>query len=362
MSGFAGICRGGTACLVGCDLFSLATVAIRLTGVTDMASNQLDRTDARRRRREFYIRTVRRAASHMGGRVDRRVERALLERAWLGRSAERLEGYLVDNYQNPVINVQSILARHEFIRELGVDQADLCEDELRWAAHKHQELRRRQQDLQRQHGTDFAGLKTSGVWGPVYDEVMGDADRFADAWTEALQGQPSGALSLVEAACGSANDYRYLVRYGLGPPLSYTGFDLTRTNIENCRRMFPGVDFRVGDVQSIDAHDDSYDWAVVHDLLEHLSPAAMERAVQELCRVARRGVLISFFCMRDVPEHRIQPKGTYHWNELSRDRVEELFARHCSDIGWVHIHPYLVDRYNVTNYYNRRAWTMIARK
>jgi SAM-dependent methyltransferase len=327
-----------------------------------MASSRSGGKDARRRRREFYIRTVRRVASTVGGPIERRVERALLERAWVGASAQYLEGYLVDDYQNPVINVQSIFARHELIRELGVDQADLCEDELRWAAHKHHELRRRQVELQRKHGVDFAELKASGLWRPVYEEVMRDGDRFADAWTAALASQPSGGLSVVEAACGSANDYRFFVRYGLGRLLNYTGFDLTRANIENCRRMFPGVDFRVGDVQSIDAADASYDWAVVHDLLEHLSPAAMERAVEELCRVARRGVLISFFCMSDIPEHRIQPKRTYHWNELSKDRVEQQFARHCSDVRWVQIHPYLVDRYNVANYYNRRAWTMIAHR
>ncbi len=326
-----------------------------------MATSPPGTTDARRRRREFYVRTVRRLSSAVGGPVERRVERALLQRAWVRASAEHLESYLVEDYQNPVINLQSILARHEFVRELGVDQPDLCEDELRWAANKHRELRRRQLDLQRKHGVDFTELKTSGMWGPVYQEILADDDRFAEAWTAALHGQPTGALSVVEAACGSANDYRYLVRYGLGAPLDYHGFDLTRANIDNCRRMFPGVDFRVGDVQAIDAADDSYDWAVVHDLLEHLSPAAMERAVDELCRVARRGVLISFFCMSDIPEHRIQPKGAYHWNELSKDRIQEQFARHCSDIRWVHIHQYLADRYNVTNYAYPRAWTMIAR-
>jgi len=315
----------------------------------------------RRRFREFYARNVRRLASKLGGPAERRVERALLKRAWGTASSERLGGYLVGNYQNPVINIQSILARHEFVRELGVDQPDLCEDELRWAADKNDELRRRQKELQRKHGTSYAGLKRSGVWQPVYEEVMQGGDRFADAWTAALHGQPHGALSVVEAACGSANDYRYLVRYGLGPLLTYTGFDLTRVNIDNCRRMFPGVDFRVGDVQAIDAPDDSYDWAVAHDLLEHLSPSAMERAVDELCRVARRGVLVSFFSMSDIPEHRIQPKGTYHWNELSKDRVEQRFARHCSDIRWVHIPTYLADRYNVKDYYNTKTWTIIAR-
>jgi 2-polyprenyl-3-methyl-5-hydroxy-6-metoxy-1,4-benzoquinol methylase len=57
--------------------------------------------------------------------------------------------------------------------------------------------------------------------------------------------------------------------------------------------MFPRIDFRVGDVQDIQAEDDAYDWALAHDLLEHLSPSAFNRAIDELCRVTRRGVLSS---------------------------------------------------------------------
>jgi acyl dehydratase len=65
--------------------------------------------------------------------------------------------------------------------------------------------------------------------------------------------------------------------------------------------------------------------------------------------------------MRDEPEHNIQPRRTYHVNELSRKRIEERFARHCSDIQWVHVRTMLAERYGFDGYYNGRAWTMIAR-
>ncbi len=169
-------------------------------------------------------------------------------------------------------------------------------------------------------------------------------------------------MSVVEAACGSANDYRYLDRYGMAPLLDYTGFDLTKQNIANAHRMFPDVDFRVGDVQDIEAGGQSYDWAVAHDLLEHLSPSAFNRAIDELCRVTRRGVLISFFYMLDQPEHEITPRRTYHVNALSKDRIAERFARHCSDIQWVHVRTMLAERYGFGDYYNGRAWTIIARR
>jgi hypothetical protein len=127
-----------------------------------------------------------------------------------------------------VINVQSILARHEVIKEIdGGTHDELMEEELRWAVEKHRELRKRQHDLPSEHGVDFREIKQSGKWQAAYDQITGDQDRYAAAWTEALRGRPRRCLSVIEAACGSANDYRYFDRYGLAPLLSYTGFDLT---------------------------------------------------------------------------------------------------------------------------------------
>jgi hypothetical protein len=294
--------------------------------------------------------------------VERRIERYLLERAWVGTKPKRLGRYLVGGFQNPAINVQSILARHEFIREVdGGSHDELMDEELRWAVEKHRTLVMRQGELPAEHGMDLEEIKRSGIWRAEYGQIMADQGRFAVAWTEALRAESGRRLSVIEAACGSANDYRYFVSYGMAPLLSYTGFDLTQKNITNALRMLPDVDFRVGDVQNIEAADNSYDWAVAHDLLEHLSPSAFNRAIDELCRVTRRGVLISFFYMLDTPEHHIQPKRTYHFNELSKDRTGERFAGYCSDIQWVHIRPMLADRYGFGDYYNGRAWTIIAR-
>jgi ubiquinone/menaquinone biosynthesis C-methylase UbiE len=323
---------------------------------------QPSESPARARRRERYSRVARSVGSAIGGPVERRIERYLLQRAWVGTKPKRLGRYLVGSFQNPAINVQSILARHELIREVdGGSHDDLMDEELRWAVEKQRTLVERKRDLPVEHGVDFKEIKRSGIWRATCKEVMTDQDRFAVAWAEALPAAPARRLSVIEPACGSANDYRCLDSYGIAPLLSYTGFDLTQTNITNALRMFPDIDFRVGDVQNIEAADNSYDWAVVHDLLEHLSPSAFNRAIDELCRVSRRGVMISFFYMLDTPDHNILPKRTYHFNELSKDRTEERFARHCSDVQWIHIRPMLADRYGFGDYYNERAWTMIAR-
>ena len=318
------------------------------------------------RRRERNSRFARRIGSLVGGPIERRIERLLLRRSWATARPEKLQRYLVSSYQNPIINVQSILARHELIRELDGDEHDeLMREELTWAVAKNRALRKRQHELPREHGVDFATIKRTGKWQEAYDEVMGDDHPFAEAWTRALEAGPGfDRLRVVEAACGSANDYRFFDSYGLAARLDYTGIDLTRANIENCRRMFPGVDFRVGDVQDLPLETDSCDWAVAHDLLEHLSPSAIDRAIDELCRVTTRGVIISFFMMRDTPEHVITPRRNYHVNELSRARIEERFARSCSRFEWVPIRSVLAEQYGFSDYggyYNSRAWTMIAR-
>jgi SAM-dependent methyltransferase len=203
--------------------------------------------------------------------------------------------------------------------------------------------------------------------------VLIDADRFVTRWAEAFQTQPAGRLAVIEGACGSANDYRFLSACGLAPLIDYTGFDLTESNIANAREMFPDTDFRVGDVQDIDAADRSYDWGMAHDLLEHLAPNAMERAIDELCRVTRRGVLISFFLMGPHADHRVHTRGTYHVNNLSKRRINASFARHCTDIRWVRVHPMIQERtervgkvgptrpLQPADFYNRHAWTVIAR-
>jgi SAM-dependent methyltransferase len=319
--------------------------------------------EAQDRRWERNSRIARRIGSALGGPVERRIERHLLLRAWQHFDPERLKGYLVRGYQNPVINVQSILARHELIRELYGDTHDAVMDaELQWVADRHRALRARQRALQEETGKDFSQVKKSKKWRQAYTAIMVDQDQFAAVWTEALRKLPSRRLAVIEAACGSANDYRFFRTYGLAPLLDYTGLDLTPANIDNARQMFPGVDFRIGDVQKIDAVDRSYDWAVAHDLLEHLSLAACNRVIDELCRIAGRGVLISFFRMGRHSEHKVHAERFYHVNHLSRDRIHGQFERHCTDIRWIHVRTFLEERTGFSDYYNNNAWTLIARR
>ena len=74
----------------------------------------------------------------------------------------------------------------------------------------------------------------------------------------------------------------------------------------------------------------------VHDLLEHLSPEGLERAIAELCRVTRRAMFIGFFQMHEGAEHIIRPVDEYHINTLSLSRVRASFERQGGVVVPVH--------------------------
>ena len=226
----------------------------------------------------------------------------------------------------------------------------MMDAELQWVADRHPRFGRANVPFKGKRSRTSAGEEVKEVAQAYKRDHVGQ-DQFAALWTEALRKPPKRRLAVIEAACGSANDYRFFQTYGLAALLDYTGFDLTSLNIDNARQMFPGVDFRIGDVQDIDAADRSHDWAVAHDLLEHLSPAACNRAIDELCRIAGRGVLISFFRMGNHSEHKIQAKRFYHVTS-SRYRIHEQFERHCTDIRWIHVRSFLKERTGFSDYYN----------
>jgi SAM-dependent methyltransferase len=165
--------------------------------------------------------------------------------------------------------------------------------------------------------------------------------------------------TVLEPACGSANDYRFLEACGIARLIDYRGVDLCPANIENARALFPGVSFELGNVFEISAPDKSFDVCFVHDLFEHLSPSGLEAAVRETCRVTRRGLCIGFFNMDEIPAHRVRPVREYHWNLLSMARMKELFAGCGFAAQAVHIGAFLRRQTGCDQTHNPNAYTFL---
>jgi ubiquinone/menaquinone biosynthesis C-methylase UbiE len=310
-----------------------------------------------RRARSKSAQSSKRKPSPLIQREDRQ-----LTKAWAHRDPEMLDIYLVSGFQDPRLNVQSILARHLLVRALfGSKFDELMNEELTFAVEINEAVRLRAKEL---GVTLSASLRPEGQAEVqrVMSEFETRASAYVDKWRWMLAGKKARHLKVLELACGSANDYRALAQYGIAPFLDYTGIDLNVNNIANAKRRFPDVDFRVGSILSLPMADRSFDYVLAFDIFEHLSLPAMQEALDEAVRVSRRGMYIAFFRMADVPDHIDEPRGDYHFNTLSAPRVREYFEKHYPSVDLVHIPTLLHDRFDYKHSYNKRAYSLIAER
>ena len=329
--------------------------------------------------------------------MEERFERETdgLRRSWDRYDGETLRDYLVQDVEDPRINVQSILTRRFLVRGLFGEQFDeLIEHEIRfalvmnWVGRLLKESVRPGQ-LQGVLSALYSGEdEAEGITVPGYvsetfatlalPNYMCDLfnwtpaetteapvpeylfSTFETIWREVLGGERGGDVSVVEPACGSGNDYRFLESFGIGRLIEYMGFDLCEKNVGNAKRMFPGVRFEVGNAFEIDARDEAFDYCFVHDLFEHLSVEGMEVAIGEICRVTRRGMCVGFFNMHDGTEHVVTEVDDYHWNKLSVGRTKAVFEGEGAAVEVVRIDEFLKAGYGCGETHNKDAYTFIV--
>jgi SAM-dependent methyltransferase len=319
-----------------------------------------------------------------------------LIKSWMQYDRRTLCGYLVRDVEDPRINIQSILTRQFLIRTLfGERFADLMEHELRFAlvvnwllkllkksATAHQlhavldALLSEQNiaeglEIPRYVSETFAALALPNYicdlfsWAPAETTNAPIPDyllaTFQKIWRELLADELAHRISVLEPACGSANDYRFIEAFGIARFLDYRGFDLCEKNIRNARYMFPEVRFEVGNVIDISPPDNAFDYCFVHDLFEHLSIEAMEVAIGQLCRITRRELCIGFFNMHNGDHHIVKPVGDYHWNKLSMAKTKATFERYASAVHVTHIDTFLASKFGCSNTHNKGAYTFIIK-
>ncbi len=106
-----------------------------------------------------------------------------------------------------------------------------------------------------------------------------------------LLSSPLSGKSVLDICCGSGMDSEYLARAGA----RVVALDISPGAIERARtrgqRFDVGFETVVGDAEQLDYPDQSFDYVFVHDGLHHLPDP--EKAVREMVRVARSGILIT---------------------------------------------------------------------
>ena len=328
-------------------------------------------------------------------------ETAKLVRSWMRHDEAMLCDYLVADVEDPRLNTQSILTRHFLAFSLFAEKYQpLADAELAFGAAVNWLLATAKQaghpdalagiahalarDVDNAEGFDlppfvrslFRSLPRScaGLTVANYFEEFLRETRFADGgpvppapvldtfqrlWRQALDAEPATTARVLEPACGSANDYRFLERFGFARVIAYTGFDLCEKNVINARRQFPQARFGVGNIFAVEALDGAYDFAFVHDLFEHLSPVGINAAVDELCRVTRSGLCLHFFNMDEMAEDVIRPVEEYHWNTLSVEQMRARFERHGFQAQVLHIGSFLRWRVGAASTHNPHAYTFV---
>jgi hypothetical protein len=207
-----------------------------------------------------------------------KLETEKLIRSWMRHDEPFLRDYLVVDVEDPRINVQSILSRHFVLATLfGNRFAELMLHELRFAGAMNWlvQLAKRgggeEERLAVLHALNLGADNAEGVAIPHFlihtfralsagdgklalpnyvEEFLncepestrkrdggGEFDTFLSLWCTVLAGESAPPISVLEPACGSANDYRYLEAYGIARLVDYTGFDLCEKNIANARAL-----------------------------------------------------------------------------------------------------------------------------
>jgi hypothetical protein len=358
----------------------------------------------------------------MDEHLQRETENLIM--SWASHDPSMLGQYLVSSVQDPRINMQSILARHFLIAALfGGRFARLLEEELRfalamnWVVEVYDkgaagELTSLQNALERGadnaegelippcvsaaylalpatleyplvseskrdgHASTLEHSKRSGsivvpnYFEQLWDGAAGDPaapvsvgkilPTFERIWRMLLEKESPAKLSVLEPACGSANDYRFLESFGMARLISYTGFDLCEQNVRNARAMFPAARFESGNVFSIPEPDRRYDYCVVHDLFEHLSIEGLDRALSEVCRVTRQGLCLGFFRMHEEGQHIVRPVQRYHINTLSMDLVRARIESLGFEVQVTHPGTLLKWRFGWEGRDNPNAYTLFA--
>ena len=326
-----------------------------------------------------------------------------------------LRDYLVAGVEDPCINIQSILCRHFIVRALFGGQFELLmEHEIRFGAVMNwltavcaqtpdvelpcailDALQRRADNAEGiaipPFVTEAFALLPATCGAQVISNyieqfLMGarleqqhlllrqpSFETFQNLWAASFSALkapspttapslPPQPVTLLEPACGSANDYRFFHSYGISPLLDYTGLDLCAKNIENAKAIFPELRFLVGNVFDLPAPDQSFDLVVVHDLFEHLSLEGLHTAVNEVCRVTRQRLCIGFFQMDEIADHILRPIDDYHWNLLSMTRMRQLFASHGFTAQVIHIGTFLRQTIGCDQTHNPNAYTFLLQR
>ena len=142
-----------------------------------------------------------------------------------------------------------------------------------------------------------------------------------------------GYSSVLDCACGTCLDYFEYKKKLI--PVKYKGIDSCKGLVDEARTF--GIDCDLGDIESLPYKDKSFDIVTARHILEHLD--YYEKALSEMCRVAKYEVAVIFFLPpqeQEVLEKDPALKLAVNINKYGKKKLVE-FASQLGEVSWISV-------------------------
>jgi len=153
---------------------------------------------------------------------------------------------------------------------------------------------------------------------------------------------PLGDRRILDAGCGGGGELARLVNLGANPKRC-CGVDLMSDRIDEARRRYPLVDFRVGNVEKLDFPEAEFDLVFISMVLSSILDDSLRRAIaNEVVRVLKPGGAILWYDFRyPSPTNR-------HVRPVSRRELGTLFPGLSGSLRSITLMPPLARRLGPT--------------
>ena len=151
--------------------------------------------------------------------------------------------------------------------------------------------------------------------------------------------------SVLDCACGTCLDYFEYKKKLI--PVKYKGIDSCKGLVDEARTF--GIDCDLGDIESLPYKDKSFDIVTARHILEHLD--YYEKALSEMCRVAKYEVAVIFFLPpqeQEVLEKDPALKLAVNINKYGKKKLVE-FASQLGEVSWISVGTEVIMRIKKKN-------------
>lgn len=159
-----------------------------------------------------------------------------------------------------------------------------------------------------------------------YVERLGSMAAMHPADNELIRTWATGVGGpVLDAGCGPGHWTNYLVEQGVAA----SGIDLVSEFIASARSRYPGVSYRIGSIDALEADAGTLGGILAWYSLIHHEPAAVQATLTEFARVIRPGggLLLGFFDGPTIArfDHAVVAAYTWPVHEMTRQLHEAGF-------------------------------------